>query len=147
MKKELEQQSKNLEKVYSKIKHDLKEKTEYYIETYIEFDINYKKLVDGLINSAYIAQSIYYILTKNHKDIINECYQKTIPKQPVDIFKYISRNFTPSFDITPETVVYYWDIDNKNFTKYDIGKCKEYDHINILPFNKKADELYKIITK
>lgn len=147
LKKELEQQSKNLEKVYSKIKHDLKEKTEYYIETYIEFDINYKKLVDGLINSAYIAQSIYYILTKNHKDIINECYQKTIPKQPVDIFKYISRNFTPSFDITPETVVYYWDIDNKNFTKYDLGKSKDYDHINILPFNKKADELYKIITK
>ena len=148
MKKDVEQHSKNLDKVYNKIKHELKEKTEYYIETYIEFDIDYKKLVDGLLDSAYIVQSIYYVLTKNHKDIIEKCYQKTIPKQPVDIFKYISRNFTPSFDITPETVVYYWDIDNKQFSKHtDIGKSNQYDYINILPFNKKAEELYKIITK
>ena len=148
MKKDVEQHSKNLDKVYNKIKHELKEKTEYYIETYIEFDIDYKKLVNGLLDSAYIVQSIYYVLTKNHKDIIEKCYQKTIPKQPVDIFKYISRNFTPSFDITPETVVYYWDIDNKQFSKHtDIGKSNQYDYINILPFNKKAEELYKIITK
>ena len=147
MKKDVEQYSKNLDKVYNKIKHELKEKTEYYIETYIEFDIDYKKLVDGLIDSAYIVQSIYYILTKNHKDIIENCYKKTIPKQPVDIFKYISRNFTPSFDITPETVVYYWDIDNKKFSKHNDFWNSEYKYINILPFNKKAEELYKIITK
>lgn len=147
MKKDFEQHSKNLDKVYNKIKHELKEKTEYYIETYIEFDIDYKKLVNGLLDSAYIVQSIYYILTKNHKDIIDKCYQKTIPKQPVDIFKYISRNFTPSFDITPETIVYYWDIDNKKFSKHNNFWSSDYKYINILPFNKKADALYKIITK
>ena len=144
-KKEVDNLNKTQDKIYTKIKNELKEKTEYYIKTYVEYDVNYKKLVNGLLDSAYIVQCIYYLLTKNHQDIIQTSYEKTIAKTPIDFFTYISRNFTPSFDFTKDSIIYYWDIDNKKSKK--ISNCwrEEYEYINTLPFNQKADELYKII--
>jgi len=137
-----------LEKVYNKIKQELKEKTQTYVESYVEYDnVDYFKLVNGLIDTGLNVQSIYYLLTKDHQDIIKKSYENTVPKQPIDMFEYISRNFTPSFHIERDTVVYYWDSDNKYHKKF----CNFYDEnnykhqeINNLPFNLKAERLFKI---
>jgi hypothetical protein len=145
VKKEVE----NLEKVYRKIKQELKEKTQSYTQAYVEYDnINYYNLIDGFIETGYNIQSIYYLLTKDHQDIISSSYENTIPKNPVDMFHYISRNFTPSFDINENTIVYYWDMDNKThkkFTNFFNENDKKHSIINTLPFNKKANKLFDII--
>ena len=138
-----------LEKIYKKIKQELKEKTESFIDTYIEFDnVNYFNMVNGFIEIGQNIQAIYYLLTKEHQTIINNAYEKTIIKTPIDMFEYISRNFTPSFNINKDTVLYYWDTDNKLHKKYEQffnENDEKHCQINILPFNKKADLLFELI--
>jgi hypothetical protein len=147
VKKEVE----NLEKVYKKIKQELKEKTQSFVEAYVEYDnLNYFNMVNGFIDIGYNIQCIYYLLTKDHQKIIKNVYDKTIPKQPIDMFEYLSRNFTPSFHINKYTIVYYWDSDNKNHTKYENfydESNKKHSEINILPFNLKPQRLFEICTK
>lgn len=135
-----------LEKVYKKIKQELKEKTLSFINSYVEYDnINYFNLVNGCLDTGFNIQCIYYLLTKEHQNIIQKSYKNTIPKEPIDMFEYLSRNFTPSFTIDNNTIVYYWDIDNKINKKINFNEKKLDSDINILPFNKKADKLYELI--
>ena len=135
-----------LEKVYKKIKHELKEKTIYFVDAYVEYDnINYFNLVNGCLDTGYNIQCIYYLLTKDHQNIIQKSYEHTIPKEPIDMFEYLSRNFTPSFNINNDTVVYYWDIDNKIHKKITNFFNESNNIINVLPFNKKAEKLYELI--
>ena len=145
VKKEVE----NLEKVYKKIKQELKEKTQSFIEAYIEFDnVNYFIMIDSFIHIGKNIQAIYYLLTKEHQSIIDTVYETTIIKNPVDMFEYISRNFTPSFNINKNTVVYYWDSDNEIHKKYENfynESDKRYSEINMLPFNIKAERLYNLL--
>ena len=145
VKKEVE----TLEKVYKKIKQELKEKTQSFVEAYVEYDnVNYFNMVNGFIEIGYNIQCIYYLLTKDHQKIIKDVYEKTVPKQPIDMFEYLSRNFTPSFHFDKDTIVYYWDTDDKVHKKY-INFYNELDkrhsEINILPFNKKAERLFEIL--
>ena len=145
VKKEVE----NFEKVYKKIKQELKEKTQSFVEAYVEYDnLNYFNIVNGFIEIGYNIQCIYYLLTKDHQKIIKNVYEKTIPKQPIDMFEYLSRNFTPSFHFDKDTIVYYWDTDNKIHKKYEKfynESDKRYNQLNILPFNMKAERLYDLL--
>jgi hypothetical protein len=145
IKKEIE----TLDKVYRKIKQELKEKTHSFIDSYVEFDtdINYYNLINGILDSSKLIQSIYYLLTKDHQNILKECYKDTTIKQPIDMFEYISRNFTPSFHIDKNTIVYYWNIDNKSHQKILLNKYDEnyFDSFNKLSFNKKANYLVNLI--
>ena len=137
------------EKVYRKIKQELKEKTESFIDTYVEFDnVNYFNIINGFIEIGQNIQAIYYLLTKDHQNIIRQSYENTVIKTPIDMFEYISRNFTPSFHINNNTVLYYWDTDNKHHKKYENffdENNKNNSKINILPFNMKADFLFELI--
>jgi len=139
-----------LEKVYKKIKQEIKEKTQTFIQSYVEYDnVNYYNLVNGFIDTSYNVQCIYYLLTKEHQNIIKNVYEKTIIKEPLDMFEYLSRNFTPSFNIDKNTIVYYWDTDNKEHKMYSNffdENNKNHTLINILPFNKKANKLFELIT-
>ena len=66
------------------------------------------------------------------------------------MFEYLSRNFTPSFNINNETIVYYWDTDNKShkkFVKFFDDKNPIHQSINSLPFNTKADKLFELLNK
>ena len=126
----------------------LKEKTQSFIDGYIEYDIDYYKLINGSIDTSYNVQCIYYLLTKDHQQIIEKSYKDTIFKQPIDMFEYLSRNLTPSFNINKNTIVYYWDTYNKTHTTYSSffnEKNKEHQVINLLPFNKKAEKLFEIL--
>jgi len=145
IKKEVE----NLEKIYNKIKQELKEKTQSHIESYVEYDnINYFNLVHGFIETGTNVQSIYYLLTKDHQKIIKDAYKDTILKKPVDMYEYLSRNVTPSFNINKDTIVYYWDTDNKMNKKhvnFFNENDKNYTDVNTLPFNKKAEKIFQLL--
>ena len=88
------------------------------------------------------------MLTKDHQQIIENSYKDTIFKQPIDMFEYLSRNLTPSFNINKNTIVYYWDTCNKTHKTYS-NFFDEENHkhqlINLLPFNKKAEKLFEIL--
>ena len=105
-------------------------------------------MVNGFIEIGYNIQCIYYLLTKDHQKIIKNVYEKTVPKQPTDMFEYLSRNFTPSFNIDKDTIVYYWDTDNKvhkKFTNFYDNSDERHSEIDMLPFNKKAERLFEIL--
>jgi hypothetical protein len=63
------------------------------------------------------------------------------------MFEYISRNFTPSFDIKRDTIVYYWNIDDKSYKKFLLTEYNEnqFNIINKLPFNKKSNYLFNLL--
>jgi hypothetical protein len=79
----------------------------------VEYNINYEKLlVSGIVLSERLETN-YYEMIEENKNIINELYEKTIVKSPIDMFRYISRNMTPHFDIDKNTLIYFWDADNE----------------------------------
>ena len=63
------------------------------------------------------------------------------------MYEYLSRNFTPTFNINNNTLVYYWDTDNKIHKKYSniFNDENESNKMNILPFNMKAEYLCKLL--
>jgi hypothetical protein len=144
--KQKENATKQLQKLYTQIKHELSEKTSFYVSLLVDFDIDLPNVVNGLIDSSKIIQTIYYLLAKRHSQLIEKCYEKTIPTSPVDLFLYISQNFTPNFYLNPDTVVYYWDIDNKTQKRIENCWSNEFESINSLPFLQKADAFFSLIS-
>lgn len=148
--KQKENAIKQLNKLYTQVKHELSEKTSYYTSLLVNFDVEFSLLIDGVIDASKRIQTIYYLLAKRHSQLISKCYERTIPNSPIDIFLYIAQNFTPNFYLNSDTIVYYWDIDNKSHHRFENCFTNESDEtklnkINSMPFLQKADAVFNLI--
>lgn len=115
------------------------------IEEYnINFDINYEKLYFSALVLSEVLESNYKELISNHQEILKNIYQMTLVKNPIDMFKYIQRNMTPSFRVDEKTIFHLWDVDKKRNYKNsctDISIIKNINKSNIV---NKSSFIYKI---
>ena len=137
----------NEKKCIKEFKIELKEIISPVLKENIFYDnVDYEKMLLSLIVFGEKLESVYYELIKHHKEIIKDKYKKTSINSPLDMFKYISKNITPHFNINNETIVYIWDTDNKSNKKVDCGKLSEEDieRVNNECFLKKGKLLYEM---
>lgn len=99
--------------VINKFKNHFITKVSKVLDDNVEYDINYEKiLLSGIVFSERLETN-YYDMIEENKNLIDELYEKTIVKSPVDMVNYIGRNMTPHFDIDKDTIIYYWNADNE----------------------------------
>lgn len=111
--KGIDNPSVNKSLIIDKFKQHFIDTTSKVLTNNIEYDINYEKLLlSGIVFSERLETN-YYDMIEENKNLINELYEKTIAKSPVDMVQYIGRNMTPHFDIDKDTLIYYWDADNE----------------------------------
>lgn len=109
--------------------------------------IDYEKLLISAIVFGEKLESVYHELIEEHREFIDERYNRTVVESPIDMFIYISKNLTPHFNIDKNTVVYIWDTDreeNKRITCEHLseGNIKR---INREFYSKKADLLLSML--
>lgn len=113
----------------------------------INYDIDYEKLLVSAITFSEILESNYYDLIEEHKYLLIDKYDKTIVKSPIDMYIYISRNMTPNYYVDKNTIIYFWDIDNKKKSKIDFQRMQRnnLDKINKVCFLDKGKLIYEEI--
>jgi hypothetical protein len=124
-------------------KKELKSTISEILSNNVNYDIDYEILMRSGIELGNSIESIYYELSQEHLNIINDCYEKTIVKSPVDMYTYLSQNMTPYFNIDNETIVYYWNCDEEYSTKTSCTKLSvsSISEINSSPFTEKANKI------
>lgn len=117
--------------------------------THTRLVINFEQIVNNSKMISYYLSDLYFKLLNEHNSYINKCYNKTVINDPLDMFHYISRNFTPNFDVDYNTTIYIWNCDNNSSS---IKKCAnmkkdEIKKVNSMSFIDKGECLYEILSK
>ncbi len=117
------------------------------LKKYINYDINYEKLLLSSIVLAENLETDYFNLLLKHKHIIKNSYDKTVVKNPLDMMSYIVKNITPHFNIKKDTIVYTWNADKEINQKFVCDKLttNNIDKINKEYFVNKGEMLYNML--
>ncbi len=112
-------------------------------------EIDYEKLIKSGIELGKTLSHIYHKLISDHMIYIKTKYDKTQIKNPLDMFLYLSKNMTPHFTLNKETIVYCWDIEDEQRSKYSCDKLTSNDlnNINQEYFSKKGELLNYLLLK
>lgn len=126
-----------------------------YSNNLIVMDKSHTRLVikfEEIINNAkmvsFYLSDLFCGLLKEHSDIIEKCYDKTVIKNPYDMFLYLSQNFTPNFEINNKSTIYIWDMDNNTSSIKNLGEIGEinYELLNRTSFLGKGDLIYSLVS-
>ena len=115
----------------------------------INYNIYYEKLISSAISLGQNMETIYYDQSQDHLDIIDDCYDKTIPKFPIDMYRYLEKNLTPHFELDKKTVVYFWNCDEEYNRKMSCEQLSQeiLETINFSCFREKGLKLIREILK